>query len=151
MWKRSWHSRLVWSKMNSAASKAKRVLGLMNKTFSSWSDEKHMSSIQISSGHTWNSLHYPETHINLTQKHKKVSYAEQFSQKNHTTFLTKKDSKWFDLKTKREKRNSIQIYTIVCGLEKVNLCDENKKLRPEQNITDRRHLFQLSRDRTSEN
>ena len=37
------------------------------------------------------------------------------------------------------------------GLEKVNWCDENKILRPEQNITGRRHPFQLSRERISGN
>ena len=36
------------------------------------------------------------------------------------------------------------------GLEKVNLCDENKILRTERNTTNRRHPFHLSREQTKE-
>ena len=56
-----------------------------------------------------------------------------------------------DLKTRRERGDFIQIYKIVHGLEKVNWCDGNNILRPEQNKTGRRHPFQLSRERTSGN
>ena len=68
-----------------------------------------------------------------------MSSTEQPSWKNHTTFLTKKDFPYeilglTDLKTRRERGDFIQIYKIVHSLEKVNWCDENKILRPEQNI-----------------
>ena len=56
-----------------------------------------------------------------------------------------------DLKTRRVRGDFIQIYKIAHGLEKVNWCDENKILKTEQNITGRRHPFQLSRERTSGN
>ena len=48
------------------------------------------------------------------------------------------------LKTRREREDFIQIYKIEHSLEKVNWCDENKILRPDQKTTD---LFQLSRER----
>ena len=51
------------------------------------------------------------------------------------------------MKTRRERGDFIQIYKIVYGLEKVNWRDENKILRPEKNNTDRKHPFQLSRER----
>ena len=59
--------------------------------------------------------------------------------------------KLIELKTRRERGDFIQIYKIVHGLEKVNWSEENKILRPDQNITGRRHPFQLSRERTSGN
>ena len=55
------------------------------------------------------------------------------------------------LKTRRERGYLIQIYKMMHGLEKVKWPDENKILIPEQNITGRRHPFQLSRERTSGN
>ena len=52
---------------------------------------------------------------------------------------------------KTRRGDFIQIYKIVHGLEKVNLCDEIKILRPEQNTTGRRHPFQFCSERTSGN
>ena len=38
------------------------------------------------------------------------------------------------------------VHSIVHGLEKVNWCEENKILGPDQKTTGRRHPFQLSRE-----
>ena len=55
-----------------------------------------------------------------------------------------------DLKTIRERGDFIQIYKIVHGLEKVNWCDENKIIKPDQKTAGPRHTFQLCRDQTRE-
>ena len=86
-----------------------------------------------------------------------MSSAEQPSRKNHTTYPMKKDLKDLILTylveqdEKEDLQDFIQINKIVHVPEKVNWCDENKILRPEQSITYRRHPFQLSRERTSGN
>ena len=56
-----------------------------------------------------------------------------------------------DLKTRRERGDFIQIYKLVHGIDKVNWCDKNNILRPNQIPDGRRHHFQLSRERTTGN
>ena len=55
-----------------------------------------------------------------------------------------------DLKTRRERGDFIQNYNIVHGLEKVNWCDENIILRPEQNETGQRFSSLVSVHQESE-
>ncbi len=115
----TWHEQV-----NSAASKANRVLGLMKNTFSSWSDEiariiyptfvrphlEFASSI-------WNphleydskTLESVQRRATLTKESHHLSYENRLKKLGLT-----------DLKTRRVRGDFIQIFKIVHGLKKVN-------------------------------
>ena len=142
-----WHKQV-----NSTASKAHWVLGLMKSTFSSWSNEIARiiyptfirPHLEFASS-VWNPhLEHDSKTLESVQRREtltKESHHLPYEKRLEILGLT-------DLKTRRVRGDFIQIYKIVRGLEKVNWCDENNILRPEQNITSRRHPFQLSRERT---
>ena len=146
----TWHEQV-----NSAASKANRVLGLMKNTFSSWSDEIAKiiyptfvrPHLEFASS-VWNPhLEYDSKTLESVQR-----IATLTRESHHLPYEKRLERLGLtDLKTRRERGDFIQIYKIVHGLEKVNWSEENKILRPDQNITGRRHPFQLSRERTSGN
>ena len=76
-----------------------------------------------------------------------MSNEKLLARKNHNTYHTRKDSK--DLKTRRERDDFVQIYKLVHGIDKVNWCDKNYILSPNQMPDGRRNHFQLSRERTT--
>ena len=121
--------------------KTNQVLGLMNIAYSLWSDEigriiyptfvKQLYEFDLL---VWNShLEYdPKLFENISKclaqsKFMKESHHLSYDKRLEILGLT-------DLKTRREMGDFIQIYKIVHSLEKVNWCDVNKILRPEQNI-----------------
>ena len=76
------------------------------------------------------------SHVTLTKESQNLPYEEILKRLGLT-----------DLKTRRERGDLIQINKLVHGIDKVNWCDKNKILRPNQIPDGQRHLFQFSRER----
>ena len=146
----TWHEQV-----SSSASKANRILGLMKNTFSSWTDEIAQivyptfirPHLEFASS-VWNphleydskTLESVQRSATLTKESQHLPYEERLKRLGLT-----------DLKTRRERGDFIQIYKLVHGIDKVNWCDKNNILRPNQIPDGRRHHFQLSRERTTGN
>ena len=121
----TWHEQV-----NSSASKANWVLGLMKNTFSSWSDKIARiiyptfvrPHLEFASS-VWNPhLEYDSKTLESVQRRAALT--------NESHHLPNEKSIerlcLTDLKTRRERGEFILINKIVHGLEKVNWCDETK-------------------------
>ena len=106
-------------------------------TFSSWSDEiariiypSFARLHQSGTSSVWNPpLEYDSKKLESVQRRatlRKESHHLKYEERLQRVGLT-------NLKKRRVGDEVVQIYKLVHGLEKVNCCDENKKVKPDQN------------------
>ena len=114
-----------------------------------WKGSNHIPNIYLAKpGNRFISIE-PTSRIRLKDIEKCPAQSDPHKRITPLTFWKKTRKTRFDWK--QDEKTAI-LYKLRChGLEKVNWCDENKILRPEQNIRGRRHPIQLSRERTSRN
>ena len=108
----------TWHEVNSAASKANQVQGLMKNTFSSWSDE-----ILRIIYPTFVRLHLEFASSVWNPPPEYDSKTLESVQRRLTLW---KESYHLPYEQIQERGDFIQNYKIVHGLKKVNWCDENK-------------------------
>ena len=130
---------------------------------SSWADEKHFSCwsdviaraiyptfirphLELASS-VWNPpLKYDSNILESVQR--RATLTRELSRLPYYEILERLGLA--DFSSKRERGDFIQIYKTVHGVEKVNWCENNKILKPNQIRTVRRHHFELSRSNIGE-